>query len=222
MYSNEMFTQMREFLLNLVFPERKQEKVVHTLTDTEIFALPKARENNNSRIPDLVSLFSYKDARVQALIWELKYHRNSRALQIVGQLLAEAVMEELSEKALFENMSSILLVPIPVTPKRLRERKFSQTDLICREMLKHLPAEIVYEPDALKKIRETEKQSWSKGRAERLKNLRGALQADEKVVSGKTIIIIDDVTTTGATLSEATRALTSAHAKRIFSFTLAH
>lgn len=181
-------------------------------------ALPKPQ----GQINGTYSLFSYKDKRVQALIWELKYHRNSKAIGIVGKILAENVLEELSDRVMFENMSAVLLVTIPMTTKRLRERKFSQTDLICKEMMKYLPNDISYMPQALKKIRETEKQSRSKSRQERLRNLYGAFFADSKIVAGKSIILIDDVTTTGATVAEATRALKFAGAKNILIFTVAH
>lgn len=225
MYIRGMFTFIRsgfETLINTVFPAREQEKIVKSLTDAEILSLPHTYESNKNTS----SLFSYKDSRVQALIWELKYHRNTTAIEIVGRLLAEHIIEELSEKAMFENMTSIVLVPIPITPKRLRERKFCQTDLLCREIMgyvsKEMESGITYEPDALKKVHETGKQSWSKSREDRLKNVQGAFSADEAVIRGKTIIVIDDVTTTGATLIEATRALTEAGAKSVTAFTVAH
>jgi ComF family protein len=221
MYIISMFTFLQTGLnsfINLIFPERKQEKIVSHLSENDIALLPKAVLSS----PETYALFSYKDARVQALIWELKYHRNAIALEIVGRLLAEHIIEELSDTALFARTTDTLVVAVPLTQQHLRERKFSQTDLLCREIIKYIPQEISYIPLALKKIRETEKQSKTRSRAERLKNIHGSFLGDEKIVYGKNIILIDDVTTTGATIAEATRALKLAGAKKVMTFTVAH
>lgn len=216
-----MFTNIRSALysiVDLIFPARDKEKIVQTLSDEDILSLPKAWERESN----IYSIFSYKNPKVQALIWELKYHRNERSIDIIGKILADSILEEMSDKNLFENKSQYLLVGVPMTPRRLRQRRFSQIDLICRKMLNYLPENITYSPETIRKIRETKNQSHTKNRDERLRNLHGVFFADHNIIRGKNIILIDDVYTTGATITEATRALKSAGAKSISAFTVAH
>jgi ComF family protein len=211
----------------LLFPARDKERQVATLSLTDISHLPRAYPYDETYIVDkdceTHALFSYKNTGVQALIWELKYHRNTEALALVGALLADAITDELSDRALFENWHHAVLVPIPTSAQRLREKQFSQTDLLCRAIFKHLDhAHISYTPKALCKILETEKQNKTKSREQRLINVQNAFEADDTLVVGKNIILIDDVTTTGATIREAVRALKTAHARHIIAFTIAH
>jgi len=95
--------------------------------------------------------------------------------------------------------------------------------LLCREVIAHLDRNMVtYTPHALDKIVETEKQNKTKTRAQRLVNVKNAFQANEQLVKGKNIIVIDDVTTTGATIREAVRALRASGARHVMAFTVAH
>lgn len=205
----------------LLFPTRNREQIVADLSPADFAYFKHPLE----QLPHVTSLFAYHDARVEALIWELKYNRNMNAARLLGLTLTEAIIDELAERNLFEKLGPIILVPIPSSAQRMKERGFSQTDLICRELLKNMPADtfsISYTPKALHKIRETAKQSWSKSRRERLENLHGCFTADQSLVANKTVIVIDDVTTTGATIAEARRALVSAGAQRVLAFTIAH
>ena len=79
-----------------------------------------------------------------------------------------------------------------------------------------------YSPFALRKIKDTQSQTESKNREERIKNLAGCFAADPNVVKGRNIILIDDVATTGATLEEAKRTLRAAGARKVIAFTVAH
>jgi predicted amidophosphoribosyltransferase len=80
---------------------------------------------------------------------------------------------------------------------------------------------VEYAPKALARIKDTPSQTKQHSKAERIQNLRGVFRAD-RIVSGRSIILVDDVVTTGATLSEAKRALRKAGAKRISCYALAH
>ncbi len=222
-------------LLHLLFPEREQEKTVADFTLADFADLPSP----TSQLPGIVSLFSYKDPRVQALIWELKYHRNSRAIGLVAQALAERIVKEVERETEREigdakdsenglETFSFILTTIPLTPERLRERTYSQTDLLCREIVKIMPTlspspdlNLTYNPTIARKIRHTDRQNKTANRGERLTNLQGAFEAST-IAANTHIILIDDVTTTGATLYELSRTLKTAGAREIIAFTLAH
>jgi len=117
-----------------------------------------------------------------------------------------------------------LLIPIPITKARRKERGFNQTEMLAENLMKIVPANFLlhYEPNILIKTKETEKQTF-KNRAERLASLKDSFQVtDPEKIKDKKIILLDDVVTTGATISEVKRVLKQAHAKSIQAITLAH
>jgi competence protein ComFC len=201
-----------------LFPPREKEEYIEHLTSKDIPTLPKAHDIDDSTF----ALFSYKDPRVRALVWELKYHKNTHSLNLITPLFADMIIAEYADKFLFHNWQSCLLVPVPSSPSSLKDKGFSQTKLMCEHIKKLLPDDIVYSPDALVKKVDTQKQNKLTSRGERLKNLHNTHTANPDIIAGKYIILIDDVTTTGATLIESRRALYEAGAKDIFAFTIAH
>lgn len=111
-----------------------------------------------------------------------------------------------------------LILPVPLHPKRLRQRGFNQALVLARELYSSWPEKVRY--DILKRIRWTEPQVGLNGK-DRPKNVAHAfavLKKDE--VAGKKILIFDDVLTTGATASECARVLKSAGADEVLVLTL--
>jgi predicted amidophosphoribosyltransferase len=97
--------------------------------------------------------------------------------------------------------------------------------LICEELV-HLSKAgevLVLEKNVLVKIEDTEHQARIKDRNVRLKNLAGTFAVkNPELIAKKNIILIDDVTTTGATLNEARRTLKKSGARKVIAFTVAH
>ncbi|MDP2668721.1 MAG: double zinc ribbon domain-containing protein [bacterium] len=131
-------------------------------------------------------------------------------------------------------LPNFLAIPIPLHFKRQYERGFNQAELLAREFSKITG--IAMRNDILKKIKETPAQVEVQNKELRLKNLENAFEvslpphrpsllrrgAEGGVVLEKTIILIDDVSTTGATLMHAATALKNAGAKEIVGFVVAH
>ncbi len=141
----------------------------------------------------------------------------------MAKSLYEELAEEISERTTFETLGRPLLIPIPLSSKRLRERGFNQCDLIV-SALADLDKESFFETseNLLHRIRHTESQT-KKSRAERLKNLKDCFDIPQpEKVQGRSIILLDDVTTTGATLEEASKELVKAGAKTVLKVALAH
>lgn len=186
----------------------------------------RSRELNGRE--GLVALFDYQDPLVRTAIWELKYRGNRVVAALLAEVLFDELSAELSEREIFENFTRPLLVPIPLSKKRRRQRDFNQCEILLDELEK-LDTSKIFEiqKNLLIKIKDTSSQTKTDSRASRLKNLRGAFAVSESAASagaalGRNIIVIDDVITTGATLSETRKTLRRAGARKVLGFALAH
>ena len=113
-------------------------------------------------------------------------------------------------------VSPDVIVPVPLHPSRRRERGYNQADLLAREVGRWLGAPV--DGGLLARVREAPPQARSASREERRANVAGAFKARREAV-GKSIVIVDDVTTTGATLQECAAVLRQAGARRAWGLT---
>jgi ComF family protein len=109
------------------------------------------------------------------------------------------------------------VVPVPLHPKKLREREFNQTALLARFISKSLKIPILL--NVLEKTRETKLQTEVSGQGRRA-NLRKAFSAVDNV-SGMHLLLLDDVITTGATVRECAAILRKAGAADVQAIALA-
>lgn len=216
-----MFTSVKNIIALIthwIFPPRSSERITNILHIESISSLPKAKPIEIHTH----ALFSYKDPRVTSLIWEIKYHKNTHVLSLIIPLLSDLIREEYADKVLFENWNTCLLVPVPGTKTHVREHGYSHTKFICEALVPFLPHTVTYSPDVLIKRVDTPKQHRLKDRNTRLNNLKNTQVVVTTIPPYTAVILIDDVTTTGATLEESRRALQSAGVRHIFAFTIAH
>ena len=205
-------------MLDIVFPDkclscRKTGNIIcapcfKNLPETE-------RETSNFVHP----VFDYRDKIVQKMIWMLKYGGKKR----VAKKFAGAMFERIT-KDVREDLNRPILVPIPLSLKRLRERGFNQAELIAKEIWKlDSGKNFDFIPNMLVKIKNTESQTKIKNRRKRLMNLNSCFAVkNPELVQNRTIILIDDVATTGATMSEAKKTLISEGAQKVLGFVIAH
>lgn len=157
-----------------------------------------------------VAAFSYK-GELAGVINRMK-NGNQRLAVYLGERMADAVLPFLNEE------EEMLLVPVPLTESRKKERGYNQAERLAEAVekkLKEAGVGIRLETELLEKRRETELQK-QKTRRERAENVRGAYHVhDRKGCKEKTIILVDDILTTGATGSECARLLLSAKAKKV-------
>jgi ComF family protein len=140
----------------------------------------------------------------------LKYRRDLA----LGQSLAENMLPALQR---LEWPVDVVL-PIPLGRSRLSQRGYNQASLIARPIAMAL--QLTYAPRALVRWRETRSQVGL-SREQRRDNVTGVFRARSKVVRGRAVLLIDDVATTGSTLSSAAEALLAAGAVQVHAFTAA-
>ncbi len=159
------------------------------------------------------------EAGLRDLIHLLKFEGVRPAAAVLGRMLAEAI----SKLEAPVPWSEVIVVPVPLHHAKRRQRGFNQAELIARAVLKNLadPARFRLYPRALERKRETASQVGLTSHQRRV-NLRGAfVVAEPQNVKDKEVLLVDDVYTTGATVSECARVLLRAGASKVYVATVA-
>jgi len=139
----------------------------------------------------------------------MKYRPSRAVAVLLGQYAA-------ANLNLPEPGEDLLVVPMPASPKFRKERGFNQSEVIANEIAEHhynrplLPKE----KSALK-LKPNAKPQTSLGKRARLKNRRNAFIVDRSLLPGASVLLVDDVISTGATATGATIALLQAGAKEV-------
>jgi len=156
------------------------------------------------------------DGGLRELIHLLKYEQVRPAAGVLGRMLAEAI------STLAMEYEAILVVPVPLHRRKLRQRGFNQAELIAGAALKRIGGErFVVKPGILERRRETQSQIGLT-RHQRRENMRGAFAvANPDAVKGRDFLIVDDVFTTGTTVSECARVLRRSGASKVYVATVA-
>jgi len=156
---------------------------------------------------------------LRELIHLLKYNQVRPAANVLGRMLADAI-EDL--QPLFADRE-VLVVPVPLHRRKLRERGFNQAELIARAALKlKCDTHLRLNAALLERCRETQAQIGL-SRHQRRENIRGAFVVrNRQELAGCEILVVDDVFTTGTTVSECARVLRRAGASNVYVATVAH
>ena len=147
---------------------------------------------------------------IRLALHKLKYRRNLA--------LGDALARQLVPFVQGLGWPIDVVVPVPLGKKRMQERGYNQVGLVA------LPLAALggweYAPKALTRARETRSQVGLSA-AERKENVSGAFHSNPAPVSGKTVLLMDDVATTGATLASCSKALLESGARGVYALTLA-
>jgi ComF family protein len=150
------------------------------------------------------------DSPVQNALHTIKYRRN------IG--LADSIAIQMVDFVSSLQWDIDIVIPVPLGRQRLKERGYNQVGLVARPLAYELGLE--YAPQAIWKSRETRSQVGLTV-SQRRENVSDAYQANPSVVKRSSILIMDDVATTGSTILACTNALISAGAREIYALTIA-
>ena len=147
---------------------------------------------------------------LRAALHRLKYERDAG----LGEPLSKHLIELYNQ----DKWDIDLVVPTPLSARRARERGYNQSSMLARPFAWAIQKP--YHPAALRRTRETRSQVGLSA-AERRKNVESSFTALPETVRGKTVLIIDDVMTTGSTINACAQALRTAGATGVYGLTLA-
>lgn len=155
------------------------------------------------------SVFVYEKS-IPKLIMGLKYFNQRYLVTYFGEKLANLYLQNY--------FGADFIGYIPMTDKALSKRGYNQSRLLAEEVSKITSVPLY---DGIEKVKETKRQA-KLNRQERLKNLEGAFRVFERAkIKDKEIVLIDDVSTTGATAQAIADKLKRAGAKRVYLITVA-
>ncbi|KKR07349.1 MAG: hypothetical protein UT32_C0012G0012 [Parcubacteria group bacterium GW2011_GWC2_39_14] len=224
-----------EFLLDCLFPkhcfvcqkegeyvcsacfdkiELAQNKCYLCQTETEELGICPACQNE-SKIDSIIVATPYTGNIAGQMVESLKYNYVEDLAPILSRLIEKRIERD-KLKTLVTNK---LLIPIPLHKKRFLERGFNQSELLAEELGQRFHCQV--ENKLLKRIRYTAQQA-KLTRTERLENIKEAFIAGSISQNLEEVILVDDVVTTGSTLSEAAKALKQVGIKKVIAVAVCH
>lgn len=162
-------------LADILLPKDKNVKFLESLGPDGLFEKIPRAENFDFETDKIKSIFCYKSPVCRQAIWEIKYRANKKLIRDFSLLLYEFILEELTDLDTFNGFQTPILLPIPSSPSRTREKGFNQCILICQELIKidqeRNSQTFAMAKDFLIKKTDTKHQARVSNRKMRLKNL---------------------------------------------------
>jgi ComF family protein len=167
--------------------------------------------------PDGIMAIFYYNHILKKIIKATKYHF---ATEVLKELFAIVDPKKIEKLSFFADFKNAVFQPIPLHLNKEKQRGFNQAKILISFFQKFLP---FVEVNYLVRKKETKPQAEIKDRKKRYLNIRGAflLNPKTKVDKEKTIIVVDDVLTTGLTALEAVKTLKKEGFKKVFVLALA-
>lgn len=156
------------------------------------------------------ALINYNDAAKDSMV-KIKYKNKREYIDFYTEAICRRYGKQIAR------MRADVLVPVPVHPSRMKTRGYNQAELLARGIGRSLG--IPVRSDLLRRSRKTAPQK-ELNPAERLKNLEQAFEAEGNFAGIETVILIDDIYTTGSTIEACTRALKRAGVKTVYFLTI--
>ena len=164
-------------------------------------------------------MWNYRDPNVERVMRHIKNFPNKRVARILSHKMATPLRS--SQARSYAGHRKIVIIPIPIGRARFRTRGYNQSLLLARPL-----AKITYQKlltNILIKSKQTKKQGTAKNKTERVHNIAGSFKVQHaRLIKNKTILLVDDITTTGTTLYEARKILLESGARDVIAVTVAN
>lgn len=207
MYVHTLIKNSLSFILDVIFPPTKRSIRVRGYDEETLFPTPMQHEALGISI---TTLAKYHQQSLEDTIRALKYDKSEHAANLLATMLSDYLLEKLAEDSIFST-AQVALVPIPLAKGRMHERGYNQITLVLDHLHRN-GISIPVREELLIRTRETPPQTRL-SRSKRLKNVSGAFSVPKDTsIQGLHVILIDDVTTTGATLLSASQTLSKSGA----------
>ena len=221
-YANKIYDGINA-VLDVLFKSGKQSKklcrnrkkasqVLRTLTSPEVYEINDAHGETHTY------LLPYHRGEVKMFIQAFKFEYNRYARFVLTELLSEYVRDIVNEIYVFTG--TVYVTAVPDTKKRVREYGSGHMTGLLKGLKNQVDntntciQPLLYWTDSIR-------QQHTLSKKERMANVSGKMKG-KHTMENKTVLVVDDVCTTGATLTEARRALLAAGAKTVYTIALAH
>ncbi len=209
-----MLTMLMQ-ILDLIFPKTKRERTVERLARNKLTLRLIPSQRSTTAGIKVTTLTEYDSPRVRELVHSLKFHNSRAAAHVLARVLHDYLAESMANESTFGECRTLIL-PVPISQARRRERGFNQIERMLTQLVKiDKSFKNLVRTDVLMRTRHTTPQT-KLGRAQRLKNLRGAFSvAGASEVRRAHAVVVDDIVTTGATLAEIKSTLEASGCKQV-------
>lgn len=157
------------------------------------------------------SLYAY-EGNIKHAIYNFKYYNKPYFYKLFGNLMVSYINKE-------DYLSYNYILSVPLHPSKLCQRGYNQSELLARHISNCLSIPYL---DALKRTKKTEKQSEN-SKEERRKNLKDVffVKASFDMIINKSVLLVDDIYTTGSTVNECSKALINYGVNKVYVITIA-
>jgi ComF family protein len=169
------------------------------------------RSCKNNSLSGIITASRYEIGPIKEMVHYLKYSGITSLAEVLAELMVERLEREMPK-------GNLVVVPVPLHRKREFSRGFNQAELIARHISKRLN---ISGGTALSRIKNTQSQVNLSGNLRRINLINVFRCEDKELITGKTVLLIDDVTTTGSTLNECAKVLKENGAKKVFGVVVA-
>lgn len=178
-----------------------------------------------ARLPHLTRVWwatLYENQSVRDALTHFKYNGNHALAETLADFIVASVKKR--AQAHYAHIPArAALIAIPLHPRKKRVRGFNQSELLADHVARELQLPLL-PLGTLVRVKNTSQQAKAGGRNQRIKNVEGAFIANPEyvnVIQNRTIILVDDIATTGSTLNDAARALKKAGAMHVWGLVVA-
>ena len=166
-------------------------------------------------IDEIIVATTYEKSVAGKIVEQYKYN----FLESAGEILVRLLVKQICQQGAAMRFAGATLMPIPLHPRRLAERGYNQAAAIAAGLAQRFGCQV--DENLLKRIKYTRQQA-KLDRAERRQNIKEAFAVNCSGLMPETVVLVDDVLTTGATFAEAACVLKSAGVKRVVCVAVCH